>query len=257
MTCLCHNTAEKNSPRSGKEEEKKGALLTKKKIDFYLELLLFCPAAPGPAPMEMFLPRPPVGLWLQEAGGRDTLLLLPAPPASKSIHPTTVVDRHKQQRRRLVDLLRHINMLWAKGACRSRALRSKGKTRRARRRTDTALFRILYRRACSQFSMRSKSSVEALLDSQQQRVAPPAIMWQPEALWSAGRQTVARLLPDRIIRSDRGGGEALDGHLHHQHQQQLPRLDAVPRRRWDDLSSAKEWLKTNRRFCWQPTVFCP
>ena len=68
----------------------------------------------------------------------------------------------------------------------------------------------------------------------------------------------ARLLPDRIIRSDRGGGEALDGH-HHQHQQQLPRLwvlrlDAVPRRRWDDLSSAKEWLKTNRRFCWQPTV---
>ena len=63
----------------------------------------------------MFLPRPPVALWVQEAGGRDTLLLLPA-PSRKSIHPTTVVDRHKQQRRRLVDLLRHINMLWAKGA---------------------------------------------------------------------------------------------------------------------------------------------
>ena len=66
----------------------------------------------------MFLPRPPVALWSQEAGGRDTLLLLslPAPSSRKSIHPTTVVDRHKQQRRRLVDLLRHINMLWAKGA---------------------------------------------------------------------------------------------------------------------------------------------
>ena len=134
----------------------------------------------------MFLPRPPVALWVQEAGGRDTLLLLPA-PSRKSIHPTTVVDRHKQQRRRLVDLLRHINMLWAKGA------RSSGRALRdapgpAPHGHGAISGQILYRRACSQFSVRSKwssSSVQALLE-----VAPPAIMWQPEALVvrQAGKQ---------------------------------------------------------------------
>ena len=172
--------------------------------------LLFCPVPLQTA--EMFLPRPPVALWSQEAGGRDTLgavlLSLPAPTSRKSIHPTTVVDRHKQQRRRLVDLLRHINMLWAKGA------RSSGRALRdapgpAPHGHGAISGQILYRRACSQFSMRSKWSSS----TPSSKVAPPAIIWQPEAL-------VVRLLPDRIIRSDRGG-EALDGD---QHQQQLPRL---------------------------------
>ena len=116
-------------PQASRKEEKGLSL----KLTSTLSLL-FCPV---PLAAEMFLPRPPVALWSQEAGGRDTLgavlLSLPA-PSRKSIHPTTVVDRHKQQRRRLVDLLRHINMLWAKGAAAPRAAR-------ARRRTDPALFR--------------------------------------------------------------------------------------------------------------------
>ena len=98
--------------QSPKKERKERKALTEK--DFYLApVVLSWPQGSA----EMFLPRPPVALCVQEAGGRDTLgavlLLLPA-PTRKSIHPTTVVDRHKQQR--LVDLLRHINMLWAKGA---------------------------------------------------------------------------------------------------------------------------------------------
>ena len=48
--------------------------------------------------------------------------------------------------------------------------------------------RILYRRACSQFSMRSKWRCRRYLTPS--KVAPPAIMWQPEALWS-GRQALA------------------------------------------------------------------
>ena len=135
----------------------------------------------------MFLPRPPVALWSQEAGGRDTLgavlLSLPAPTSRKSIHPTTVVDRHKQQRRRLVDLLRHINMLWAKGA------RSSGRALRdapgpAPHGHGAISGQILYRRACSQFSMRSKWSSSALLDSQLSRASCNNL-----AAWGVGGPT--------------------------------------------------------------------
>ena len=181
----CHSRIQENSP---KRKEEKGLSL---KIDFYLELLVL--SCPGLRRCSFHGRRSLSGCRKLEAGipwVPSSSSLLPA-PSRKSIHPTTVVDRHKQQRRRLVDLLRHINMLWAKGA------RSSGRALRdapgpAPHGHGAISGQILYRRACSQFSMRSKwsSSVqEALLE-----VAPPAIMCQPEALvvQQAGRQATAR-----------------------------------------------------------------
>ena len=166
---VCQNMRE----QSPKKERKERKALTVK--DFYLApVVLSWPQGSA----EMFLPRPPVALCVQEAGGRDTLgavlLLLPA-PTRKSIHPTTVVDRHKQQR--LVDLLRHINMLWAKGARSSGRALQRDAPGPAPHGHGAISGQILYRRACSQFSMRSKWSSSALLDSQQSLAPPPAITW--------------------------------------------------------------------------------
>ena len=161
---VCQNMRE----QSPKKERKERKALTEK--DFYLApVVLSWPQGSA----EMFLPRPPVALCVQEAGGRDTLgavlLLLPA-PTRKSIHPTTVVDRHKQQR--LVDLLRHINMLWAKGARSSGRALQRDAPGPAPHGHGAISGQILYRRACSQFSMRSKWSSSA----PSSKVAPPAIM---------------------------------------------------------------------------------
>ena len=156
------------------------ALTENTETDFYLDLLVL--SWRSSSTEEICLPRPPVGFCCRKLS-RDTLAvewdprsessrLLPAPPETKSIHPTTVVDRHKQQqRRRLVDLLRHINMLWAKGAAALRAVR-------ARRRTDPALFRGRFLRTGAHsrnFPRRSKSTWRYLTPG---KVAPPAIMWQ-------------------------------------------------------------------------------
>ena len=159
-------------------ERSENALTENSETDFYLDLLVL--SWRSSSTEEICLPRPPVGFCCRKLS-RDTLAvewdprsessrLLPAPPETKSIHPTTVVDRHKQQRRRLVDLLRHINMLWAKGA------RSSGRALRdapgpAPHGHGAISGQILYRRACSQFSMRSKWSSSALLDSQLSRAS--------------------------------------------------------------------------------------
>ena len=179
-------------------ERSENALTENTETDFYLDLLVL--SWRSSSTEEICLPRPPVGFCCRKLS-RDTLAvewdprsessrLLPAPPETKSIHPTTVVDRHKQQqRRRLVDLLRHINMLWAKGAAALRAVR-------ARRRTDPALFRgrFLYRRALSQFSKEEQVDL-ALLDSRQSRascnnVAGASRRW--EASGKVSRQATAR-----------------------------------------------------------------
>ena len=159
--------------QSPKKERKERKALTVK--DFYLApVVLSWPQGSA----EMFLPRPPVALCVQEAGGRDTLgavlLLLPA-PTRKSIHPTTVVDRHKQQR--LVDLLRHINMLWAKGARSSgRALQRDAPGPAPHGHGAISGPIVVPARLLAIFH-EGASGAEALLDSQQSLAPPPAITW--------------------------------------------------------------------------------
>ena len=174
-------------------ERSENALTENSETDFYLDLLVL--SWRSSSTEEICLPRPPVGFCCRKLS-RDTLAvewdprsessrLLPAPPETKSIHPTTVVARHKQQqRRRLVDLLRHINMLWAKGAAALRAVR-------ARRRTDPALFRGRFRTGAHSrnFPRRSKSTWRYLTPG---KVAPPAIMWRGEASGKVSRQATAR-----------------------------------------------------------------
>ena len=166
---VCQNMRE----QSPKKERKERKALTEK--DFYLApVVLSWPQGSA----EMFLPRPPVALCVQEAGGRDTLgavlLSLPA-PSRKSIHPTTVVDRHKQQR--LVDLLRHINMLWAKGARSSgRALQRDAPGPAPHGHGAISGPIVVPARLLAIFH-EGASGAEALLDSQQSLAPPPAITW--------------------------------------------------------------------------------
>ena len=179
-------------------ERSEKALTENTETDFYLDLLVL--SWRSSSTEEICLPRPPVGFCCRKLS-RDTLAvewdprsessrLLPAPPETKSIHPTTVVDRHKQQqRRRLVDLLRHINMLWAKGARSSgRALQRDAPGPAPHGHGAISGPIVVPARLLAIFH-EGASGAEALLDSQQSLAPPPAITWIClRRWWPAGRR---------------------------------------------------------------------